>query len=248
MRTLTLCLTIAAGGLLGPSLGEDLLDQMAKEDALKKENAAKAEEAKTEDAEAKATPSEAPEAPALLPFDASCKVSLPSQGVTARTLPGIRIWSAKILSKAPPKIALFEIERWVARDTWSRMSFQVRKKERIGGPKVPKGQYQPIDFSTRWAFLDVAEQEVMIPKVRIVADWDPQRPGVKIGEKQETDEKKVMRDVLRLAYLDANGNPAMGKDEKLIEVTVEAGAQNPVELPVFAEQELLPAAPQPEAP
>mgnify|MGYP001561754064 CR=1 FL=1 len=235
MRTPTLCLTIvAAGGLLGPSLGEDLFGK----DPLPPPSPPAAA------APAPDPAAPAPDAPAasgmLVAFDpAQCQVGKPSQSVAARTLPGIRIWSAQVMSKSP-KIALFKVQRWVARDTWLTESFQVRKKEPIGSPRVPKGQFQPVDFDTRWAFLDVTEQEVTRQKVRVVPVWDPQRPGVKIGERQEPYEEKGKCDVLRLAYLDANGNPAMGKDGKPLEATVESGAKSPVELPVFTEQDLLP--------
>lgn len=244
MRPPDLCLMIAAaGGLLGPSLGEDLFGDAAQ----RKEEAVRADAPKTE-----AEKTESPEATAAssapLPFDPSrCQIGKPSRSVTVRTLPGIRIWSAKVMSKSP-KTALFVVERWVARDTWVPMSFSVKRKEQIGGPRAPKGQFQPIDFSTRWAFLDVTEKEITIQKVRIVPVWDSQRPGVKIGVKEEPYEERTVRDVLRLAYLDASGNPALGKDGKPLEATVESGAKSPIELPVFAEQELLPPATNPETP
>ncbi len=250
MRTPVLFLTIAAaGGLLGSSLGEDLWDKNPPPVPAPAPDPAPVPDP------AATAPAPAPEATAAAPLSfnpsdpSQYRVGQPSQQVAARTLPGIRIWSAKVLSKTHRKqIALFEVERWVARDTWARVSFHVNQKERIGTPKAPKGQLQPIDFTTRWAFLDVTEKKVLIHKTRTEPIWNPNQPGHKIGEKQVPYDEEAVRDVLRLAYLDANGNPAVGKDGKPIEVTVESGAKNPVELPAVAERDILPAAPKPETP
>lgn len=226
---LLLLLGLSAAGPARPARGEGLFgDEPAPAPNPQPAPAAEPEPAPTADEPA------ALDAPAGIPYDpAGVRASKPSPPLEVKTPPGIRIWSAKAISMAP-KTARFEVERWVARGSWARLSFQVGKGDRIGGLKRPPGiASKPVDCTTRWKLADIKKEIVSRDVPVMEAEYD--KDGVKTGMKQvgvqTLTEERVL---LALQALDEEGNPLLDPDGNPLIQKVPSEGNSPLALPDLA--------------